>query len=199
MVGRGAQAGVLVKNADALERLEKVDALVIDKTGTLTEGNPKLVAIVPATDKTEAELLRLAASLERASEHPLAAAVIDGAAERGIALAAVIGFESTPAKGVSGTVEGHGIALGNASFLAERGVNATALSAAANRLRHDGATAILLAVDGDAAGILGVADPIKATTPDALKKLRADGLHVVMLTGDSRTTAEAVARQLGIA
>jgi P-type Cu+ transporter len=198
-VGRGAQAGVPVKNADALERLEKVDALVVDKTGTLTEGNPKLVAIVPATDKTEAELLRLAASLERASEHPLAAAVIAGAAERGIALAAVIGFESTPAKGVSGTVEGHGIALGNASFLAERGVNATALSAAANRLRHDGATAILLAVDGDAAGILGVADPIKATTPDALKKLRADGLHVVMLTGDSRTTAEAVARQLGIA
>ena len=198
-VGRGAQAGVLVKNADALERLEKVDTLVLDKTGTLTEGKPKVVAIVPAAGKTEAEVLRLAAGLERASEHPLAAAVVAAATERGIGLAEVAGFDSTPGKGVTGAVEDHGVAVGSAAFLAERGVDATSLSAAADALRHDGATAIFLAVDGHAAGIVGIADPIKATTAAALKKLRAEGLRIVMLTGDSRTTAEAVARQLGIA
>ena len=198
-VGRGAQAGVLVKNADALERLEKVDTLVLDKTGTLTEGKPKVVAIVPAAGKTEAEVLRLAAGLERASEHPLAAAVVAAATERGIGLAEVAGFDSTPGKGVTGAVEDHSVAVGSAAFLAERGVDATSLSAAADALRHDGATAIFLAVDGHAAGIVGVADPIKATTAAALKKLRAEGLRIVMLTGDSRTTAEAVARQLGIA
>ncbi len=198
-VGRGAQAGVLVKNADALERLEKVDTLVIDKTGTLTEGKPKVVAIVSAAGGTEAEVLGLAAGLERASEHPLAAAVVAAATERGIAFAEVAGFDSTPGKGVTGAVEGHSVALGSAAFLAERGVDATSLSAAAEALRHDGATAIFLAADGHAAGIIGIADPVKATTAAALKKLRAEGLRIVMLTGDSRTTAEAVARQLGIA
>jgi Cu+-exporting ATPase len=197
-VGRGAQAGVLVKNADALERLEKVDTLVIDKTGTLTEGKPRVVAIVAAAGGTETEVLGLAAGLERASEHPLAAAVVAAATERGIAFAEVAGFDSAPGRGVTGAVEGRSVALGSAAFLADHGVDATSFSAAAEALRHDGATAIFLAVDGHVAGIIGIADPVKATTAAALKKLRAEGLRIVMLTGDTRTTAEAVARQLDI-
>jgi Cu+-exporting ATPase len=197
-VGRGAQAGVLVKNAEALERLEKVDTLVVDKTGTLTEGKPKVVAIVPAAGTTEADVLRLAASVERASEHPLAAAIVAAAAARNVALADVADFESHAGKGVTATVEGRTVALGNAAFLAEHGVETTSLAAAAETLRGDGATAILLAVGGKPAGVLGIADPLKATTPQALTALRADGLRIVMLSGDNRTTAEAVARQLAI-
>jgi Cu+-exporting ATPase len=197
-VGRGAQAGVLVKNAEALELLEKVDTLVVDKTGTLTEGKPKVVAIIPTDGVSEAEVLRLAASVERASEHPFAAAIIAAAAERGIALAEAGGFDSRAGKGVVGTVDGRSVALGNPSFLAELGIAATSLAADADRLRRDGASVIFLAIDSSLAGILGIADPIKPTTPEALKMLRADGLRIVMLTGDSRATAEAVARRLDI-
>jgi len=197
-VGRGAQAGVLVKNAEALERMEKVDTLVVDKTGTLTEGKPKVVAVVPADRFNEAEVLRLAASVERASEHPLAAAIVAAAAERGVALAEAGNFDSRAGKGVVGTIEGRTVALGNPGFLAELGVNTASLAADADRLRRDGATVIFLAMDGNLAGILGIADPIKATTQEALNMLRADGLRIVMLTGDSRATAEAVARQLGL-
>ena len=198
-VGRGARAGVLVKNAEALERMEKVDTLVVDKTGTLTEGKPKVVAIVPARGFSEAETLRLAASVERASEHPLAAAIVAAAAERQSALADVTNFDSPTGKGVVGTVEGHKIALGNARFLAERGVETAALEAEAERLRRDGATVIFLGVDGSVAGLFAIADPVKATTSAALRALRADGVHIVMLTGDNRMTAEAVAKRLGIA
>jgi P-type Cu+ transporter len=197
-VGRSAQAGVLVKNAEALERLEKVDTLVVDKTGTLTEGKPKVVAIVPAAGAVEADVLRLAASIERASEHPLATAVVAAAAERRIALAEVANFESHAGKGVTGMVEGHPIALGNLALLLEFGVEATSLATGDDRLRGDGTTAIFLAVDGKFAGVLGIADPVKTTTPEALKMLRAEGLRIVMLTGDGRTTADAVAKRLGI-
>ena len=197
-VGRGAQAGILVKSAGALERMEKVDTLVVDKTGTLTEGKPKVVAIVSATGGSEAEVLRLAASVERASEHPLATAIVAAAAERGIALAEVANFDSPTGKGVVGTVDGREVALGNDKFLAERGVRAISLAADAERLRRDGATVIFLAVDGDFAGILGVADPIKGNASAALQALRGDGLRIVMLTGDNRATAEAVARRLTI-
>lgn len=198
-VGRGAQAGVLIKNAEALERMEKIDTLVIDKTGTLTEGKPKVVAIVPATGFDEAKILQLAASVERGSEHPLAAAIVATAAERKIALINVTGFDSPVGKGVVGTVDDGKLALGNAKFLAELGVDTSVLSAEAERLRGDGATAIFLAVNGKPAGVIAIADPVKPTTPDALKVLAADGIRVVMLTGDNRTTAQAVARRLGIA
>jgi P-type Cu+ transporter len=197
-VGRGAQAGILVKNAEALERMEKVDTLIVDKTGTLTEGKPKVVAVIPASGETEAEVLRLAASVERASEHPLAAAIVAAAADRGIELSGVADFDSPTGKGVVGTVEGRQVALGSNRFLAERGVKAASLAADAERLRRDGATVIFLAVDGDFAGLLGIADPIKVNAPAALQALRADGLRIVMLTGDSLATAEAVARQLSI-
>jgi P-type Cu+ transporter len=197
-VGRGAQAGILVKSAEALERMEKVDTLVVDKTGTLTEGRPKVVAVVPAEGGSEAEVLRLAASVERASEHPLATAIVAAAAERGIAPAEVANFDSPTGKGVVGTVDGREVVLGNNKFLAERGVMAISLATDAERLRNDGATVIFLAVDGDFAGILGVADPIKGNAPAALQALRGDGLRIVMLTGDNRATAEAVARRLTI-
>jgi Cu+-exporting ATPase len=197
-VGRGAQAGVLVKNAEALERMEKVDTLVIDKTGTLTEGKPSVVAIVPSDGISEVDVLRLAASVERPSEHPLAAAIVAAASERHLALAEVREFDSPAGKGVTGAVDGRKVALGNGKFLAELGVATASLDAEADRLRRDGATAILLAVDGRAAGVLAIADPIKATTGEALEALTADGMRVVMLTGDNRTTAEAVARRLGI-
>jgi Cu+-exporting ATPase len=197
-VGRGAQAGVLIKNAEALERMEKVDTLVIDKTGTLTEGRPKVVAIVPAQGFDETEVLRLAASVERASEHPLAAAIIAAASERKIELAPVVGFDSPTGKGVVGMVERRRIALGNPKFLAELGIATGSLDGEAERLRGDGATAIFLAVDGKLAGVIAIADPVKPTTPDALAALRADGIEIVMLTGDNRTTALAVARMLGI-
>jgi Cu+-exporting ATPase len=197
-VGRGAQAGVLIKNAEALERMERVDTLVIDKTGTLTEGKPKVVAVVPAPGINETEVLRLAASVERASEHPLALAIVEAAAARNIALAELTDFDSPTGKGVVGTVSGRKVVLGNVKFLREMGVSAAGLEAEAERLRQDGATAIYLAVDGNASGILAIADPVKATTPNALKALTADRVRIVMLTGDNRTTASAVARRLGI-
>jgi Cu+-exporting ATPase len=191
--GRGATAGVLVRDAEALETLEKVDTLVVDKTGTLTEGKPRLVTV----DGGDALLAR-AASLERASEHPLAAAIVQGAGERGLRLEPVETFRSLTGKGVVGRVGGHDVALGNAALMREVGLDAGVLADRAEALRRDGQTVMLVALDGAVAGILGVADPIKESTPDALHALRADGLRIVMLTGDGRTTAEAVARRLGI-
>jgi Cu+-exporting ATPase len=197
-VGRGAQLGVLIKNAEALERMEKVDTLVVDKTGTLTEGKPKVVAVVALPGFDEAQVLRFAASVERGSEHPLAAAIVAAAAERKIELAPVRGFDSPAGKGVIGVVEGKRLALGNAKFLAELNIDTAALSDEAERLRGDGATAIFLGVNGKLAGVIAIADPVKATTPEALKALVAAGIRVVMLTGDNRTTAQAVAKRLGI-
>ncbi|MFC0339851.1 heavy metal translocating P-type ATPase [Paracoccus niistensis] len=197
-VGRGAQAGVLIRNAEALEHMEKIDTIIVDKTGTLTEGRPAVTAIVPAAGHAEAEVLRLAASVERASEHPLALAIVRAAEERGIAPAPVAGFDSPTGKGALGTVEGRRIALGNARFLAEQGVDVAPLAEQADRLREDGATAIFMGVDGQAAAILAIADPVKASTPKALAALKAEGIRVVMLTGDNWTTAKAVARRLGI-
>jgi Cu+-exporting ATPase len=197
-VGRGAQAGVLIKNAEALERMESVDTLVVDKTGTLTQGKPTVTAVVPAPGFDEAQLLRLAASVERASEHPLAAAIVAAAAERAIELAPVRGFDSPAGKGAIGMVERQRVVLGNAKFLAELGITSAALDGEAERLRQDGATAIFVAIDGTPAGIIAIADPVKPTTPAALQALRQAGLRIVMLTGDNRTTALAVARSLGI-
>ncbi|HUZ33633.1 MAG TPA: heavy metal translocating P-type ATPase [Xanthobacteraceae bacterium] len=197
-VGRGAQAGVLVKNAEALERLEKVDTLVVDKTGTLTEGRAKVTEIVATNAGDGNEILRLAAGVERASEHPLAAAIVTAAIERGIKPADVSGFQAFPGKGVIGVVEGRNVALGNAAFLAERAVATGSLEKDADRRRRDGASVIFLAIDGQAAGILVIADLIKATAPKALQRLRADGLRIVMLTGDNSATATAVAHRLGI-
>jgi Cu+-exporting ATPase len=197
-VGRGARAGVLIKNAEALERLERIDTLVVDKTGTLTEGKPKVTAIGPAQGFDEREVLRLAASLEKASEHPLAAAIVNAAKERSIALSGVSDFHSPTGKGVIGKVDGRAVALGNARFLGERGVDVSALQAQGSELRRDGATAIYIAVDGRAAGVIAIADPVKNTTPGAITALRDAGIRVVMLTGDDRVTAEAVARKLGI-
>ena len=197
-VGRGAQAGVLIKNAEALERMEKVDTLVVDKTGTLTEGKPKVTAIVPAPGFDEAELLRLAASLERASEHPLAAAIVAAAQERNIALATVLGFDSPAGKGVFGMVERRRVTLGNGRFFSELGIATAALDGDAERLRQDGATAIYVAVDGKLAGVIAIADPVKPTTPAALDALRQEGLRIITLTGDNRTTAQAVAKRLRI-
>ena len=198
-VGRGAQSGVLIKNAEALERLEKVDTLVIDKTGTLTEGRPSVVAIRTAPGFDEAQLLRLAAGLERGSEHPLAAAIVRAAQERGLELPDAQGFDSPVGKGVTGTVEGRRLVIGNARMMADAGIATGALDAAAEALRSDGATAIYVAVDGKVAGVIAIADPIKASTPAAIGALQAAGLRVVMLTGDNATTANAVARALGIA
>jgi Cu+-exporting ATPase len=198
-VGRGAQAGVLIKNADTLERMERIDTLVIDKTGTLTEGKPKVVAVAPASGFDEAHVLQLAASIERGSEHPLAAAIAAAAAERKLELLPVRDFDAPAGKGVTGIVDNKRLALGNARFLGEMSIDTSALSPEAERLRGDGATAVFLAVDGKAACVIAVADPIKKTTSDALQALAADGVRVVMLTGDNRTTAQAVARLLGIA
>jgi Cu+-exporting ATPase len=197
-VGRGAHEGVLIKNAEALERMESIDTLVIDKTGTLTEGKPKVVAIVPAGGFDDTQILRFAASAERGSEHPLAAAIVAAAAERKLDLAPVRGFDAPAGKGVIGMVEGKRLALGNAAFLAELNIDTAALAEDAERLRQDGATAIFLGVDGKLAGVIAIADPVKASTPGALKALAAGGLRVVMLTGDNRTTALAVAKRLGI-
>jgi Cu+-exporting ATPase len=197
-VGRGALAGVLIKNAEALERMERVDTLVVDKTGTLTEGKPKLVGVAATADRSEDEVLRLAASVERASEHPLARALVEACVARGIALSDVADFDSRAGKGVLGAVDGHKIVLGSREFLEEIGARSTALEARAERLRQDGATVIYLAVDGQACGIIAIADPVKSSTPEALAALRADGMRVVMLTGDNATTAAAVARRLGI-
>jgi Cu+-exporting ATPase len=198
-VGRGAQAGVLIRNAEALERLEKVDTLVVDKTGTLTEGKPKVVATVPATGFQENDILQLAASIERASEHPLADAVVRAAKERGIELAAVESFDSPTGKGATGKVLGKSIVLGNSKYLSSIGIETSALDAEAERLRGEGATVINMAIDGKLAGLFAIADPVKASTPEALKALAAEGVKVIMLTGDNRTTAKAVAQKLGIA
>jgi len=197
-VGRGAQAGVLIRNAEALERMERVDTLVVDKTGTLTEGKPKVVAIVPTAGQSEDEVLRFAASIERLSEHPLAAAIVAAASERGIAMQRVLGFDSPAGKGAIGMVERKRVVLGNAKFLAELGIATDVLASEAERLRRDGATAIFVAIDGKLAGVIAIADPVKATTPAALDALRRDGLRIVMLTGDNQTTARAVAERLAI-
>jgi Cu+-exporting ATPase len=196
--GRGAGMGVLFRNAEAIEVLRQVDTLVVDKTGTLTEGRPKLVAVVPAVGQDEAELLRLAASLERGSEHPLAAAIVKGAEERGAALAEAAGFESVTGKGVKGEVGGRRVALGNRALLDELGIDPGPLAEQAESLRGDGQTVMFVAVDGRAAGLVGVADPIKDSTPEAIRTLHDEGIRIVMLTGDSRTTAQAVAGKLGI-
>jgi Cu+-exporting ATPase len=198
-VGRGAQAGVLVKNAEALETMERVDTLVVDKTGTLTEGRPKVVAVVPAEGFAEADVLRLSAGVERASEHPIAAAIVAAAHERSLAIPPVSGFDSPSGKGALGTVEGRTVLLGNGRFFAERNVNVSALAARADELRKEGATAIFAAIDGRLAGALAIADPVKESTPEALDALRRDHIHIVMLTGDNPTTANAVAQRLGIA
>jgi P-type Cu+ transporter len=197
-VGRGAQSGVLIKSAEALERMEKVDTLVVDKTGTLTEGKPSVVAIKTAGDVTEAELLRLTASLERSSEHPLAAAIVRSANARGIALAPVENFDSPVGKGVTGIVEGRKLVIGNRKIMTEGGIDTASLDQNADEMRREGATAIFVAIDGKAAGIIAIADPIKATTPAAITALKAAGIRVVMLTGDNATTAKAVAQKLGI-
>ena len=197
-VGRGAQAGVLIKNAEALERMERVDTLVVDKTGTLTEGKPKVVSIVPAAGFDENEILRLAASVERASEHPLADAIVRSARERNLDLSKVEEFDSPTGKGASGKVDGKSILLGNSSFLTSLGIETQSLAGQAERLRGDGATVINIAVDGKLAGLFAIADPVKPSTPAALKALAAEGVKVIMLTGDNRTTAKAIARQLGI-
>lgn len=197
-VGRGAQHGVLIKNAEALERMEKVDTLVVDKTGTLTEGKPSVTAIIATQGQSEEGLLRLAAGVERASEHPLALAIVTAAEKRKIPIPTVSDFDSPTGKGALGVVEGRKIVIGQDVFLTGLGINLTELRARADELRADGATAVYVAVDGQAAGILAIADPIKATTAAALDALKREGIHVVMLTGDHRTTAEAVARTLGI-
>ena len=197
-VGRGAQSGVLIKSAEALERLEKVDTLVIDKTGTLTEGKPSVVAIRTAAGIEEKELLRLTASLERSSEHPLAAAIVRSATERGLSLAPVENFDSPVGKGVTGSVDGRKLVIGNRWIMTEAGIETSNLDQSADELRREGATAIFVAIDGKAAGILAIADPIKATTPAAISALKEAGIRVVMLTGDNATTAKAVAQKLGI-
>lgn len=197
-VGRGAQTGVLIRNAEALEHMEKVDTLVVDKTGTLTEGKPAVTKIVPAQGFDETDILRLAASVEAASEHPLAAAIVRAAQQRSIRIAAVSDFDSPTGKGALGTVEGKRVVLGNARFLSELGINVGSLTVAAEALRQDGATAIFIAVGGQVAGVLAIADPVKTSTPEALAGLKADGIRVIMLTGDYWTTAKAVARRLGI-
>jgi len=197
-VGAGARAGVLVKNAEALERLEKVDTLVVDKTGTLTEGKPKVTAIAPI-GIGENELLRLAAAVERQSQHPLSAAIVAEATARGLTLPAVTDFDAPTGKGVTGMVEGKHVAIGKPAYLAELGVDTAALSEAADAHRREGATAILVAVDGKAAGVIAVADPVKPSTMAALAALKAEGIRVIMLTGDNATTAQAVAKRLGLA
>ncbi len=196
--GRGALMGVLFKNAEALEVMRKVDTLVVDKTGTLTEGHPELVSVIPATGFDETEIVRIAASIERVSEHPLAAAIVRGAEKRGVALSVAEDFQSVTGKGVTGVVSGRKIALGNIKLMQDLGIDAGNLPAQADVLRAEGQTVMLLSVDGRAAGLIGVADPIKSTTPEAIRLLHEEGIQIVMLTGDSRKTAEAVAAKLGI-
>lgn len=197
-VGKGATTGVLIKNAEALERFEKVDTLVVDKTGTLTEGKPRVVAVVPAEGVDEETVLALSASLERSSEHPLATAIVASARDRGLPVDDVADFGSVTGKGVTGRVGGKRVVLGNRALMDAEGIALGALERRADELRRDGATALFAAIDGRPAGVIAVADPVKASTPQALDTLRADGVRIVMLTGDNRTTAEAVARRLGI-
>ncbi|HEX8042477.1 copper-translocating P-type ATPase [Candidatus Deferrimicrobium sp.] len=196
--GKGATAGVLFRNAEAIEILRKVDTLVIDKTGTLTEGKPKLVKVAPAEGWDEPGLLRLAASLERGSEHPLAAAIVSGAQDRGVELAGTESFESVTGKGVKGRVDGRSVGLGNRNLFESMGIDPGELAGKAEALRKEGQTVMLVAVDGKAAGLLGVADPVKGTTPEAIRQLHEEGIRIVMLTGDSKTTAGAVAGKLGL-
>ncbi|MEA2791098.1 MAG: P-type Cu+ transporter [Acetobacteraceae bacterium] len=197
-VGKGAGAGVLIKSAESLERMEKVDTLVVDKTGTLTEGRSKVTAVIPAQELTESDLLRLAASLERSSEHPLAAAILAAAKEKNISIEEPADFKSVTGMGVTGKVGGRAVSLGNAKLMGDQGIEMGDLTGKADELRGSGPTALFVGVDGKPGGIIAIADPIKATTRAALDSLRQDGIHIVMLTGDNRTTAEAVARQLGI-
>jgi Cu+-exporting ATPase len=201
-MGRGATVGVLFKNAEAIEQMRKVDTLVVDKTGTLTEGRPKLVSVEPnftSEGGFESQtLLRLAATLERGSEHPLASAIVKGAEERGIALGSADGFESLTGQGVRGRVDGSQVILGNRKLLQEFGVDPGALVERAEALRADGQTVVFVVVNNKIGGLLGVADPIKESTPEAIDQLHKDGIRIVMLTGDNRTTAEAVGRRLGI-
>jgi len=196
--GKAAQSGVLFKNAEAIEIMRKVDTLVVDKTGTLTEGKPKLVSVVTAEAIDEQTLLKLAASLERGSEHPLAAAIVAGAQERGVELTDANAFDSLTGKGVTGEVDRHKVSLGNRALLDDLKIDAGELATKAESLRADGQTVMFVVVDGKAAGLIGVADPIKETTPEAIRQLHEEGIRIVMLTGDSRTTADAVARKLNI-
>jgi P-type Cu+ transporter len=196
--GRGAMAGVLIKNAEALELMEKIDTLVVDKTGTLTLGKPKLIAVEPSNGFDEAEVLRLAAALERVSEHPLAAAIVEGAEERGIELPASSGFESRTGKGVIGTIEGREVALGNAALMRDVGIDPGPVEAKADAHRGEGQGVMFVALDGRLGGLIVVADPVKDTAAEAIAELHREGIRIVMLTGDSRTTAEAVARRVGI-
>ncbi|KAB7742129.1 cadmium-translocating P-type ATPase [Parvibaculum sedimenti] len=197
-VGRGASFGVLIKNAEALERMEKIDTLVVDKTGTLTEGKPSVTSIVTAGGFAEADLLRLAASVERASQHPLADAIVAAAKARGLALHEASDFDAPSGRGAIGTVDGKRIVIGNANYLEELGITTAPLAKAAEDLRQDGATAIFAGIDGMLAGVIAIADPVKETTPAALAALQAEGIRIVMLTGDNPTTAQAIARRLGI-
>ena len=197
-VGKGAGAGVLIKSAEALELMEKVDTLVVDKTGTLTEGKPRVTALIPAAGLTESEILPLAASLERSSEHPLAAAIVAAARDHNASIQEAKEFASVTGKGVAGTIGGRSVALGNAKLMADLGVTLGDLEHVADKLRGDGATALFLAIDGKPGGVIAIADPVKATTPAALDSLRNYGIRIVMLTGDNKTTADAVARKLGI-
>ena len=197
-VGRGAGLGVLIKNAEALEHLEKVDTLVVDKTGTLTQGHPAVTAIVPAAGFTEDEVLRLAAAVEQSSQHPLALAIVEAARSRKVRISPVSEFDAPTGRGAVGTVDGRRVILGNARLLSEQSIDVATLAAAAEDLRGEGATAIFVGIDGKAGGAIAIADPVKETTPEALDALRREGVRVVMLTGDNRTTAEAVARRLGI-
>jgi Cu+-exporting ATPase len=200
-VGRGARMGVLIKNAEALERMEKVDTVVVDKTGTLTQGKPSVTTVVAVDGRSENELLRLAAAVENASEHPLARAVVQAARDRmpeAGPLPAAEDFEAPAGKGVTGAVAGHRVAIGTASFLESQGVDAQSLVPTADQLRQTGATAVLVAIDETPAGVIGVADKVKDTTPQALTTLRSEGIEVIMLTGDNTVTARAVAEQLGI-
>jgi Cu+-exporting ATPase len=196
--GRGATAGVLFKNAEAIEVMRQIDTLVVDKTGTLTEGKPRLITILAADGQEESTLLRLAASLERGSEHPLAAAIVKGAQEKGVEAAEAGNFQYLTGKGVTGQVDGHQVALGNRQLLDDLGIDAGEIASRAESLRGEGQTVMFVAVDGQAAGLVGVADPIKETTPEAIKYLHEEGIRIVMLTGDSRTTAQAVAGKLDI-
>jgi Cu+-exporting ATPase len=196
--GKGAQSGVLFKNAEAIEILREVDTLVVDKTGTLTEGKPKLVTVVTTARMDENTLLRLAASLERGSEHPLANAIVAGAEERGIELITASAFESLTGRGVTGEVDGHKVSLGNPALIEELGINTSELATKAEALRREGQTVMFVAVDGQAVGLISVGDPIKHSTPEAINQLHAEGIYIVMLTGDSETTAHAVASQLNL-
>jgi Cu+-exporting ATPase len=196
--GKGASMGVLFRDAEAIQTLRRVDTLIVDKTGTLTEGRPKLVDVVAAEGHDEEEVLRLAATLERGSEHPLAAAIVEGAKDRDIELASYSDFDSVTGKGVKGRIDSHDVALGNFSMMEALSIDVDQLTGQAEKLRTEGKTAMFIAVDGKAAGLVAVADPIKETTPGAIEALHADGIRIVMLTGDSETTAQAVAGRLGI-